>query len=72
MLATCTPSTCATLPLQAPLRSCQLSTTVGLAVFQETVHHTAFPEVYKGEYRRDMLVNQASSSSQLHPADTRL
>ena len=29
---------------------------VRLAVFQETVHHAAFPGVYKGEYRRGLLV----------------
>ena len=27
-----------------------------LAVFQETVHHAAFPGVYKGDYRRGLLV----------------
>ncbi len=33
---------------------------VRLAGFQETVHHAAFPGVYKGEYRRGLLVSQAS------------
>jgi hypothetical protein len=36
---------------------------VRLAVFQETVHHAAFPGVYKGEYRRGLLVGNSHESS---------
>ena len=36
---------------------------VRLAVFQETVHHAAFPGVYKGEYRRGLLVGDSHESS---------
>jgi hypothetical protein len=34
-----------------------------LAVFQETVHHAAFHGVYKGEYRRGLLVGNSHESS---------
>lgn len=36
---------------------------VRLAVFQETVHLAAFPGVYKGEYRRGLLVGNSHESS---------
>ncbi len=38
----------------------ETGSSVRLAVFQETVHHTAFPEVYKGEYTRGLLVSQTA------------
>jgi len=37
---------------------------VRLAVFQETVHHAAFPRVYEGKYRRNLLVRQVSYLSE--------
>ena len=44
MLATCAPSTCATLPLQAPLRSRRSSTTVGLA-YQSYLSYDRYPYI---------------------------